>query len=427
MRPSLLSTKLLVSGVHKDMPWVPGQTLPLTAYGARCPARHAMAATFSTRSMRGRQLIGEAHVLPCPDVDQSTLPNLTLEDHRRVQRYLGRLSGIATAIDVIPSNSSEEKGGGVLAKDGETVRCESSRGVAWQKDVVLFGCYPRYTCDMQCLLHHVGRPSVRFAWAEGDVLSAMRVPTFAKSRPITPGGYGVLLPLNWRRHFEPLVKARKLDQEMALPFSRRKSMAVWRGASTGKSCDPTINARLQLMLRWGGARSPLVNVAFSVLVQCLGAENRPRSPRRTQWQRSTSRTDRFVGTSISRLLHMKTSNMDMRDLMQFKYIIIVEGNDVASSLPWVLSTDSVPLMAPPTIEAWLLHGDLVPWHHYVPLRPDFSDLEERVRWLESNPTEAMHIARAGREYAAPFGDPRRDVAVASEVMREYLSKVRFMH
>ena len=378
MRPSLLSTNLLVSGVHKDMPWVPGQTLPLTAYGARCPARQAMAATFSTRSMRGRQLIGEAHVLPCPDVDQSTLPNLTLEDHRRVQRYLGRLSGIATAIDVIPSNSSEEKGGGVLAKDGETVRCESSRGVAWQKDVVLFGCYPRYTCDMQCLLHHVGRPSVRFAWAEGDVLSAMRVPTFAKSRPITPGGYGVLLPLNWRRHFEPLVKA-------------------------------------------------LVNVAFSVLVQCLGAENRPRSPRRTQWQRSTSRTDRFVGTSISRLLHMKTSNMDMRDLMQFKYIIIVEGNDVASSLPWVLSTDSVPLMAPPTIEAWLLHGDLVPWHHYVPLRPDFSDLEERVRWLESNPTEAMHIARAGREYAAPFGDPRRDVAVASEVMREYLSKVRFMH
>ena len=153
MRPSLLSTKLLVSGVHKDMPWVPGQTLPLTAYGARCPARHAMAATFSTRSMRGRQLIGEAHVLPCPDVDQSTLPNLTLEDHRRVQRYLGRLSGIATAIDVIPSNSSEEKGGGVLAKDGETVRCESSRGVAWQKDVVLFGCYPRYTCDMQCLLY----------------------------------------------------------------------------------------------------------------------------------------------------------------------------------------------------------------------------------------------------------------------------------
>ena len=123
---------------------------------------------------------------------------------------------------------------------------------------------------------------------------------------------------------------------------------------------------------------------------------------------------------------MKTSSMDMRDLMQYKYIVVVEGNDVASSLPWVLFTDSVPLMSPPTIEAWLLHGDLVPWQHYVPLRPDFSNLEERVQWLESHPTEATRIARAGREYVAPFGDSRRDVAVAAEVMRTYLSKVHFI-
>lgn len=359
-------------------------------------------------------------MLPCPGMDQIALPNLTLADRHRVRRYLGSLSDVAT-MSVLASNESA----GVLAQVGQVVHCESARGIAWQIGTALSGCYPRYTCDMQCLLRHVGSTSARFAWAEGDVLSAMTVPTFTKSRPTAPGGYGVLLPLNWRRHFQPLVRARQLEQGMALPFASRKSTAVWRGASTGKSCDPATNPRLQLMLRWGGARSPFIDVGFSVLAQCFGPDKWYRQPRHAQRQRSKQRLDPPWGSNVSKLLRAKTSNMDMRDLMQFRYIVVVEGNDVASSLPWVLHTDSVPLMAPPTIEAWLLHGDLVPWQHYVPLRHDFADLEERVRWLEGHQVEAERIARAGREYTAPFGDPRRDVAVASEVIRAYLGKVRF--
>ena len=42
---------------------------------------------------------------------------------------------------------------------------------------------------------------------------------------------------------------------------------------------------------------------------------------------------------------------------------------------------------------------LVPWRHYVPVRADLADFDEKLAWLFSVPEEAERIARAGRALA----------------------------
>lgn len=40
-----------------------------------------------------------------------------------------------------------------------------------------------------------------------------------------------------------------------------------------------------------------------------------------------------------------------------------------------------------------------PYEHYVPVRPDLSDLVERVAWAEAHPDEARLIQERGRQVA----------------------------
>jgi hypothetical protein len=41
----------------------------------------------------------------------------------------------------------------------------------------------------------------------------------------------------------------------------------------------------------------------------------------------------------------------------------------------------------------------VPWEHYVPVRADMADLEEKIDWVRTNYREAEAIARNGQALA----------------------------
>jgi hypothetical protein len=68
-------------------------------------------------------------------------------------------------------------------------------------------------------------------------------------------------------------------------------------------------------------------------------------------------------------------------LLEFKGIIMVEGNDVASGLNSALLSQSVVLMPPPGHTSWLMEELLEPWIHYIPLEEDFPDLESKMQSL----------------------------------------------
>jgi Glycosyl transferase family 90 len=88
--------------------------------------------------------------------------------------------------------------------------------------------------------------------------------------------------------------------------------------------------------------------------------------------------------------------LSLQEMLSYKAIIILEGNDVSSGLKWALLSNSVVIMPPPTMTSWLMEELLEPWVHYVPLQPhdgnDFSDVEAQVQWVVQHAAEAQRIA-----------------------------------
>ena len=59
-----------------------------------------------------------------------------------------------------------------------------------------------------------------------------------------------------------------------------------------------------------------------------------------------------------------TVNMTLYDHLYYKYMAL-EGNDVASNLKWVMSSNSIAVMPRPTCETWYMEGKLIPNYHYI--------------------------------------------------------------
>ena len=69
-------------------------------------------------------------------------------------------------------------------------------------------------------------------------------------------------------------------------------------------------------------------------------------------------------------------------LLAYKGLIILEGNDVSSGLKWAMLSQSVVLMPfPPTFCSYAMEELLEPWVHYIPLDRNLRNVEERVQWM----------------------------------------------
>lgn len=109
------------------------------------------------------------------------------------------------------------------------------------------------------------------------------------------------------------------------------------------------------------------------------------------------------------------------DHLRYKFIIAIEGNDVASNLKWVMSSNSIAVMTRPTCETWFMEGTLQPDVHYIEVRDDFSDIEEKLRYYATHPAEAQKIIDAAHAYVAQFRDSGREELIQLMVMQRYFS------
>jgi hypothetical protein len=107
------------------------------------------------------------------------------------------------------------------------------------------------------------------------------------------------------------------------------------------------------------------------------------------------------------------------DQLGFKYVLCVEGFDVATNLKWVLGSNSLCLMPRPTCETWLLEGRLEAGKHYGEVREDFGDLPQKIAYYEQNPDEALDIVANANRYMAQFFDERREQILSLLVMYKY--------
>ncbi|KAJ3354925.1 F-actin-capping protein subunit alpha [Entophlyctis luteolus] len=87
-------------------------------------------------------------------------------------------------------------------------------------------------------------------------------------------------------------------------------------------------------------------------------------------------------------------------IVKFKYLLVVDGNTWPGRLQWFLATNSVVLLAGIFKDYFMWR--LEPWVHYIPVKLDFSDLEERLVWLKQNDEAAKQIAQNAQRLVKPI-------------------------
>jgi len=94
----------------------------------------------------------------------------------------------------------------------------------------------------------------------------------------------------------------------------------------------------------------------------------------------------------------KSKRMGWKDLMQFKYQVAADGNSYATGFGGLLLLGSVVLRHESTMNLWF-EGMLEDGKDFIKVKPDFSDLAEKIEWLRAHDQEAEAIARSGQRKA----------------------------
>lgn len=232
-----------------------------------------------------------------------------------------------------------------------------------------------YFYDAKELVHYF-KPSFRWNYIHGDNIDIPSVPSIVKSRPIADdNGNAVLLKLNKVRHFA--------FADDPYSFREKKDMMIFRGKLRG------LFRRRWFFERYFG--HPLFNLGDT-------AHSKVNYPTPPDWW---------------------VDRMPKQQQMEYKFILSLEGYDVASNLKWIMASNSVAVMPPPMYETWFMEGTLVPDYHYICIRPDYADVEEKITHYIAHPEEAEEIIRHAHEFVSPFLDSECERLVNLLVLRKY--------
>ena len=212
--------------------------------------------------------------------------------------------------------------------------------------------------------------SLRWAYNPGDINYLFPLPELTKSRPILRGNENqnnILLNLDKVRHFTWVND----------PFTWEKKTCkiIFRGDTRGKA------RRVQFIDMWKD--HPLCDL---------------------------------VSTND---IEYQNKQMPIYEHLRYRYIMALEGNDVASNLKWVMSSNSIAVMPRPTCETWFMEGKLIPNYHYIEIADDYHDLIEKIEYYEKHPYEVAAIVRHAHEWVAQFQNKKREDLISLMVLDKY--------
>ncbi|MFG1523142.1 glycosyl transferase family 90 [Halobacteriovorax sp. ZH1_bin.1] len=211
--------------------------------------------------------------------------------------------------------------------------------------------------------------NLKFRYISGDVTDVPELPSIVKSRPVANNQNSVLLKLNKVRHFKFISDA--------LSFEEKKDIAVWRGANLVPHRQVVVEQFYN---------HPLCDIG-----QTTPIEGNP-------WEKGFLSID---------------------EQLKNKFILCIEGNDVATNLKWVMSSNSVAVMSKPKYETWFMEGRLVAGKHYVEVKDDYSDLPEKIAYYTANPEEAKAIIKNAHAWVDQFKDEERELLISLLVANKY--------
>lgn len=250
---------------------------------------------------------------------------------------------------------------------------------AWESQAVDIAHQPMtnqsvyYHDAMEIARYFAGR--MRWILRSGDITNLFPVPTVVKSRPLGDDNHNsVILKMDKVRHF--------LFVDDKKPWREKQNRVIFRG-----DLGPRKESRDVFMNRFADGQSTMVDAASTNRIDA-----------HPEWQKG---------------------KMTIGEHLDYKFVMSLEGNDVASNLKWVMSSNSIAVSPRHTCETWFMEGRLIPNYHYIEVRPDFSDLEERLQYYIDHPDEAEAIIRHAHEYVDQFRDKQREKLISLMVLKKY--------
>ena len=207
----------------------------------------------------------------------------------------------------------------------------------------------------------------------GDITHSPDVPSIVKSRPINENNQNsILLKLNKIRHFTYTKHSNEFDHKInkligitAITKKHKKRIDFFKIYFNNHLCD-------------------------------LGAINK--------------------NTPYPEWLKNKIS---IEDHLKYKFIMCVEGVDVATNLKWVMSSNSIAVMPRPKIESWFMENKLIPEKHYIEIKEDYSDLESKIKYYIKNPEKCKSIIKNANDYVIQFKNKSREDLISLLVLEKY--------
>lgn len=116
------------------------------------------------------------------------------------------------------------------------------------------------------------------------------------------------------------------------------------------------------------------------------------------------------------------SKMSIAEHLDYKFILCLEGNDVATNLKWVMSSNSIAVMPRPNYETWFMEGTLIPDYHYIEIASDYSNLEEKLNYYIEHTREAEKIIEHAHTFVKQFQNRRQEKLISLLVLQKYFEK-----
>ena len=250
----------------------------------------------------------------------------------------------------------------------------------------------RYGGALKSKLRQTNNSKKKFKVALGDVSKKQNAITLCKNRCAGNTDSVILRCLDLKRHWDNYY-----NRPNDIPFRTKKNKVFWRGASTGGLKQR--GNRFDLVKRWYNKDND-IDVGFSKIVQVKTKQKR---------------------LQLSRYVN---GNCNISNFLAYKYILSVEGNDKDSGLQWKLNSNSVVLMAKPTVTTWLMETTLIPNVHYVLLADDFSNLKNKLNWCNNHPDKCQKIIQNANNFMKQFENPKNEKKLEERVLNKYFKVLK---
>ncbi len=258
-----------------------------------------------------------------------------------------------------------------------TTDIKECMGSHWKKTKAI---YCRDTYDIiNSTLDEADSGNNRWVVSFGDRAQGFKetLPIITKARrsALSTAPQPIVWLLNKKYHYDDLESYHRniVMQGKEVPWSEKLSKVFWRGSTTyNKHTDI---ARLDHLAQWINYDDTHTDIAFSKVTQM-----------------STDFKREYVKS------HYFREKQSLLEMNRYKYLLSVEGNDVATGLKWMLYSNSVVFMSRPTVATWAMEDLLVPFVHYIPLANDYSNLLEMIKWANEHDEACQEISKRATEF-----------------------------